>query len=47
VYSLGFKGKYARTLDADCSDLQFHLVDDDTALFGLYDRVYTMKRRRK
>jgi hypothetical protein len=44
---LGFQGKTAKTLDAGCTELQFHLVDGDTALFGLNDRVFTMKRNRK
>jgi hypothetical protein len=44
---LGFRGKAAKTLDAGCTELQFHLVDDDTALFGLNDRVFTMKRKKK
>lgn len=44
--ALGFAGKTAKTLDAGCTELQFHMIDADTALFGLNDRVYTMKRRK-
>lgn len=45
--ALGFIDSTSKTLDAGCTELQFHLVDADTALFGLNDRVYTMKRARK
>ncbi|MDB5803680.1 MAG: hypothetical protein JWN73_1002 [Betaproteobacteria bacterium] len=43
--ALGFTGKASKTLDAGCTELQFHMVDENTALFGLNDRVYTMMRK--
>ena len=45
--ALGFTGQTAKTLDAGCTELQFHMIDADTALFGLNDRVYTMQRKKK
>jgi hypothetical protein len=44
--ALGMTGKTARGMTASCSEVEFFLVDPDTILFGLNDRVYTLKRAR-
>jgi len=44
---LGFKDKAITTLETGCeAEIDFHMVDFMTVLFGLNDRVYTMTRRR-
>jgi len=43
--ALGFKGASITTLETGCaSEIDFHMVDADTLLFGLNDRVYTLRR---
>lgn len=43
--ALGFKGASITTLETGCaSEIDFHMVDADTVLFGLNDRVYTLTR---
>jgi hypothetical protein len=44
--ALGMTGKTARGMTASCSEVEFFLVDPDTILFGLNDRVYALKRTR-
>ena len=45
--ALGFQGTSIKTLETGCEgEIDFHLVDAMTVLFGLNDRVYTMTRRR-
>jgi hypothetical protein len=44
--ALGFKGSSIKTLATGCEgEIDFHMVDEMTVLFGLNDRVYTMTRR--
>lgn len=44
---LGFKGASIKTLETGCAnEIDFHMVDADTALFGLNDRIYTLTRRK-
>ena len=44
--ALGFKGSSIKTLETGCEgEIDFHMVDEMTVLFGLNDRVYTMTRR--
>jgi hypothetical protein len=43
--ALGFKGTAIKTLETGCgSEIDFHMVDPDTVLFGLNDRIYTLTR---
>jgi len=43
--ALGLKGASVATLETGCaSEIDFHMVDADTLLFGLNDRVYTLAR---
>lgn len=43
--ALGFKGASIRTLETGCaSEIDFHMVDTDTVLFALNDRLYTLTR---
>jgi hypothetical protein len=45
--ALGFKDKAIKTLETGCeAEIDFHMVDEMTVLFGLNDRVYTMTRRK-
>jgi hypothetical protein len=45
--ALGFKGGSIKTLETGCeAEIDFHMVDEMTVLFGLNDRVYTMTRRK-
>jgi len=45
--ALGFKDKAIKTLETGCeAEIDFHMVDAMTVLFGLNDRIYTMTRRR-
>lgn len=45
--ALGFKGSPIKTLETGCeAEIDFHMVDEMTVLFGLNDRVYTMIRRK-
>jgi|SRR5580700_918208 hypothetical protein len=45
--ALGFKASPIKTLETGCgNELDFHLVDADTALFGLNDRIYTLARKK-
>jgi hypothetical protein len=45
--ALGFKDKAIKTLETGCeAEIDFHMVDAMTVLFGLNDRVYTMTRRK-
>jgi hypothetical protein len=41
---LGFKGDQIETLAGACSELSYHLADNDTILFGLNNVIYTLKR---
>ena len=44
--ALGFKGQTIKTLETGCAnELDFHMVDGGTVLFGLNDRVYTLTRK--
>ena len=49
--ALGFTGKQIVNLDYSCLrndadiEMDFHLVDRDTAIFGLNDMIYRMKRQ--
>jgi hypothetical protein len=42
--SLGVTHKTVRGMTASCSEVEFFLIDPDTILFGLNNRVFTMKR---
>jgi len=42
---LGFKAEPVTSMLTGCSELLFHLVDADTAMFGLNNMIYTMKRQ--
>jgi hypothetical protein len=42
--TLGMTQKTARGMTASCSEVEFYLVDPDTILFGLNNRVFTVKR---
>jgi hypothetical protein len=42
--SLGMTGKTVRGMTASCSEVEFFLFDPDTILFGLNNRVFTVKR---
>jgi hypothetical protein len=42
--ALGMTQKTARGMTASCSEVEFYLVDPDTILFGLNNRVFTVKR---
>jgi hypothetical protein len=42
--ALGMTQKTARGMTASCSEVEFFLVDPDTILFGLNNRVFTVKR---
>ena len=45
--ALGFRGNSIKTLETGCeAEIDFHMVDEMTVLFGLNDRVYTMTRRK-
>jgi hypothetical protein len=45
--ALGFKGAPIKTLETGCANgIDFHMVDADTVLFGLNDRVYTLARKK-
>ena len=44
---LGFTGEPVTSMLTGCSELLFHLVDTDTAMFGLNNVVYTMKRSKR
>jgi hypothetical protein len=45
---LGFADPaHIRTLDAGCTELQFHEVRDGVLAFGLNNRVYLMERRKE
>ncbi|HLY54890.1 MAG TPA: hypothetical protein VKS60_05000 [Stellaceae bacterium] len=41
---LGFTADQIPTLEASCSELRFHLADNDTMLFALNNVIYTLKR---
>lgn len=43
--SLGFTAEPVATLTSGCSEILFHLENSDTILFGLDNRIYTMKRQ--
>jgi hypothetical protein len=42
--ALGIENKALRAMTASCSEVEFVLLDPDTLLFGLNNRVFTMKR---
>lgn len=42
--ALGIESKTLRVMTASCSEVEFVLLDQDTVLFGLNNRVFTMKR---
>jgi hypothetical protein len=42
--ALGIEAKTSRVMTASCSEVEFVLLDPDTLLFGLNNRVFTMKR---
>jgi hypothetical protein len=42
---LGFTTEPVESLIHGCSELILHRLDDETLLFGLDNRIYTMKRR--
>ena len=43
--ALGFKDSAIKTLETGCeAEIDFHMVDAMTVLFGLNDRVYTMTK---
>jgi hypothetical protein len=42
--ALGMTRKTARGMTASCSEVEFFLVDPDTILFALNNRVFTVKR---
>jgi hypothetical protein len=42
--ALGMTQKTARGMTASCSKVEFYLVDPDTILFGLNNRVFTVRR---
>jgi hypothetical protein len=42
--ALGIENKSLRAMTASCSEVEFVLLDPDTVLFGLNNRVFTMKR---
>jgi hypothetical protein len=42
--ALGMSQKTARGMTASCSEVEFFLIDPDTILFGLNNRVFTAKR---
>jgi hypothetical protein len=41
---LGVTRETLRGMTASCSEVEFFLIDPDTVLFGLNNRVFTMKR---
>jgi hypothetical protein len=41
--TLGFRGLTSTTLRSGC-ELEFHMVDENTALFGLNNIIYTLRR---
>lgn len=44
--ALGFKGPSVKTLETGCAnELDYHMVDAGTVLFGLNDRLYTLTRK--
>jgi hypothetical protein len=44
--ALGFKSPSVRTLETGCAnELDFHFVDETTAMFGLNDYIYTLRRK--
>ncbi len=47
AHRLGFQHEPVPSLVSSCSELLFHLADGDTALFGLNNMIYTMKREHK
>jgi hypothetical protein len=44
AHSLGMTGKTAQGMTASCSEVEFFLIDSDTILFGLNNRIFTAKR---
>jgi hypothetical protein len=42
---LGFKNEPVTSMLTGCTELLFHLIDHDTAMFGLNNMIYTLKRR--
>ena len=42
---LGFTKEPVRSMLTGCAELLFHLVDQNTAIFGLNNMIYTLKRR--
>jgi len=42
--SLGITNKTMRAMTASCSEVEFVLIDSDTVVFALNNRVFTMKR---
>ena len=42
--ALGMTTRTVRAMTASCSEVEFFLVDPDTLLFGLNNRVFTAKR---
>ncbi|WP_158815561.1 hypothetical protein [Methylocapsa sp. S129] len=44
--ALGMNQKMARAMTASCSEVEFVLIDPDTVLFGLNNRVFTVKREK-
>jgi hypothetical protein len=44
--ALGFKSSSVRTLETGCAnELDFHFVDETTAMFGLNDYIYRLRRK--
>lgn len=45
--ALGFKDASIKTLETGCeAEIDFHMIDAMTVLFGLNDRIYKMTRRK-
>jgi hypothetical protein len=43
--ALGFVARPIRTLETGCAnELEYHMLDDDTMVFGLNNRLYTLDR---
>jgi hypothetical protein len=45
--ALRLENKTLRAMTASCSEVEFVLLDPDTLLFGLNNRVFTMKRAQR
>ena len=47
AHRLGFKEQPVKSLSTGCSEVQFHLVDASTVVFGLNNMIYTLKRHQQ